>query len=78
MVCMMEEYFLILVDYVFIVQMEDYFDMISCNEVEYLVYFEEFYFGEDNVGLKICFDVKLVDVNVCEISMFFIGFLEFE
>lgn len=73
MVRMMEEHFPTLVDYAFTASMEDTLDTISRNEAEHAAYLDDFYFGQENIGLKTRLDAKLKDVDARAISTFPIG-----
>jgi DNA topoisomerase-1 len=70
---MMEEHFPKLVDYDFTAQMEDLLDAISREEAGNVEYLQNFYFGEDNVGLKTRLDAKIAEVDARAICTFPLG-----
>jgi len=62
-----------LVDYQFTAQMEDLLDAISRQEAEHVTYLRDFYFGNEDPGLKQKLEEKIKDVDPREISRFPLG-----
>ncbi|MEC9092403.1 MAG: type I DNA topoisomerase [Planctomycetota bacterium] len=73
MVRMMEEHFDNLVDYEFTAQMEDSMDAISRRESDCVKYLKEFYFGEENLGLKRKLEEKIGEVDAKATCTFPLG-----
>jgi len=74
MVRMMEQHFSNLVDYEFTAQMEDFLDAISRREADNIEYLQNFYFGEDDSGLREKLKQKLKEVDARAICTFELGF----
>ena len=70
---LLETHFTKLVDYQFTAQMEDLLDAISRHEAEYLKYLNDFYFGDEQPGLKPQLDAKINEIDPREMSRFSLG-----
>lgn len=73
MVRMMEEHFFNLVDYEFTAQMEDLLDAISRNEADNIKYLQQFYFGDNDEGLREKLNEKIKEVDARAICTFNLG-----
>lgn len=70
---LMEEHFHQLVDYEFTAEMENLLDEISRGEAEPVKYLNDFYFGEEDPGLKRQVEQNLEAIDARAISQFLIG-----
>lgn len=70
---LLEEHLSNLVDYEFTAQMEDFLDSISRHESGHIEYLRNFFFGNDQPGLRQRVQAKIKDVDAREISRFLLG-----
>ncbi|GIW95402.1 MAG: DNA topoisomerase 1 [Pirellulaceae bacterium] len=69
----LEENLAHLVDYQFTAQMEDSLDAISRGEAEHLQYLRDFYFGNQQPGLKPTIEQSLQAIDAREVTAFELG-----
>ncbi len=62
-----------LVDYQFTAQMEDLLDEISRHEKQHVEYLQQFFFGDDQPGLKNQVAAKIKEIDARDVSRFSIG-----
>lgn len=70
---LLEENLSHLVDYQFTAQMEDCLDAISRGEAEHLKYLREFYYGNEQPGLKPTIEKNLQSIDAREVTAFELG-----
>jgi DNA topoisomerase-1 len=70
---LMEEHLKELVDYEFTAQMEDFLDSISRQEAGHVDYLQNFYFGDDQPGLKRRLEANEKEIDPRVMSRFVIG-----